>query len=92
MKYKLHCTTITVILLLQNVINPHKPSTNKSNLISKKTPRHAVSKRNLALFIEGGKILERKILPGWKDWEKDQSNETRADPNSACKQEDRDDG
>ena len=92
MKYKLYCTTITVILLLQNVVNPRKPFTNQSDLISKKTPSHAISKRNLAQIIGGGKILERKILPGWRDWEKDLSNETKADPNLSCKQEDRDDG
>ena len=92
MKCKLYCTTITVILSLQNVINPRKPFTDKSNLISKKKPSHVIAQRNAAEFIEGGYVLERKILPGWKDWEKDQSNETKADPKLSCKQEDRDDG
>ena len=92
MKYKLYCTTITVILLLQNIINPGKPFTNQANIISKKNTNSKVSQRNLAVLIGGGKILKKKILPGWKDWEKDQSNETEANPNLSCKQEDRDDG
>ena len=94
MTYKLYCTTVTVILLLHNYVNPRKPSTKKANLISRKNSNHSVSKRNLAVFIDGGVILNQTILPGWKDWEKDESNEANIefDQNLSCQQKDRDSG
>ena len=94
MTYKLHCTTVTVILLLHNYVNPRKPFTKKANLTSWRKSNHSVSKRNLASFIDGGVIQNQTILPGWKDWEKDELNESYVefDQNLSCQQKDRDSG
>ena len=94
MIYKLTFLRISLILSLHHNVIPHKTLANKLNLTSRKSAEYLISKRNLAVFIEGGLIENQTQLSDWHDWEKDSSDKTVAeiDSKSSCRQEDRDKG
>ena len=94
MKYKGLCIIVVGILTLYDRVSCSRSSENKLNLPSRKSSNHLVSKRNLAVFVEGGLIEEHQVLSDWRDWEKDSTNNTVQEIDSAsfCRQEERDDG